>query len=93
MQHTLYQMNTLDPRYCGQQVMASIIFIRGGQTTRHTLGETDVSIGRHVDADIRLEQDHVSRGHARIFRSKGAWWLEDMNSTGGTTVNEKKSAA
>ena len=70
--------------------MASIIFIRGGQTIRNTLGETDVSIGRHVDADIRLEQDHVSRRHARIFRSKGAWWLEDMNSTGGTTVNGKK---
>ncbi|MEJ7592285.1 MAG: SpoIIE family protein phosphatase [Planctomycetaceae bacterium] len=70
--------------------MASIVFLRGGQTIRFQLGETDISIGRHADADIRLEQDHVSRRHARIFRCEGAWQLEDMNSTGGTNVNGKK---
>lgn len=70
--------------------MASIVFHRGGQTIRQTLGETDVSIGRHVNADIRLEQDHVSRRHARIFKSEGSWWLQDMKSTGGTIVNGKQ---
>ena len=71
--------------------MASIIFNRGGQTIRFQLGETAVSmIGRSKDADILLEQEVVSRSHAKIFRSEDAWWLVDTNSTGGTTLNGKK---
>jgi len=70
--------------------MASIIFVRGGETICFPLGETDISIGRNKDADIFLKQDHVSRSHARIFRSDDAWWLEDTKSSGGTTLNGKK---
>ena len=70
--------------------MASIIFLRGGQTVRFQLGETDIFIGRQAEADICLKQDHVSRKHARIFKSEGTWWLEDTKSTGGTTVNGEK---
>lgn len=72
--------------------MASIVFLRGGETVRFKLGETDISIGRNKDADIRLDQEQVSRRHARIFRSEDAWWLVDI-STGGTTVNGKKLLA
>ena len=86
----LRHRDTLFRRYCGQQDMASIIFLRDGQTIRFQLGKTDICIGRNKDADIRLDQENVSRSHARIFRSEDAWCLVDTDSTGGTTVNGQK---
>ena len=67
--------------------MASILFLRGEQQIRYKLNENDITIGRLADADIRLEQDHVSRKHARVFRNKDQWHLRDTNSRGGTIVN------
>jgi len=70
--------------------MASIIFRRGGETVRLKLEETDITIGRIKENDIRLEQDDVSQKHARIFKSEDTWWLVDRKSTNGTTLNGKK---
>ncbi len=73
--------------------MASIIFRRDGKTVQIQLGETDITIGREKDMNLHLNQEQVSRKHARIFKSEDAWWLEDTDSSGGTTVNGKKLLA
>jgi pSer/pThr/pTyr-binding forkhead associated (FHA) protein len=48
-------------------------------------------IGRGLDADVRLEDDGVSRRHAKITLAAGADpVLEDMGSSNGTFVNGER---
>ena len=49
--------------------------------------ETPVTIGREEDCDIRLNDDRVSRLHARIQEDAGRIILTDVDSTNGTRVN------
>ncbi|HWB71056.1 MAG TPA: FHA domain-containing protein [Egibacteraceae bacterium] len=44
-------------------------------------------LGRRETSDLRLPDPHVSRAHAVIRSQRGAVWIEDLGSTGGTFVN------
>ncbi len=44
------------------------------------------TIGRDAEADIALDNDSVSRAHARIWRSNEIYEIEDLGSTNGTLV-------
>ena len=51
--------------------------------------ENEIFIGRDELAQIRLQHDEaVSNIHARIFHKEGNWWVEDLQSTNGTFLNE-----
>jgi pSer/pThr/pTyr-binding forkhead associated (FHA) protein len=47
-----------------------------------------LSIGRSADADVRIDDRYASGVHARIFARGGRTWIEDMNSTNGTLLND-----
>ena len=47
-----------------------------------------LSIGRSADADVRIEDRYASGLHARIYRRAGRYYVEDMNSTNGTLLND-----
>lgn len=49
--------------------------------------ETPITIGREEDNHIRLNDDSVSRFHAKIQESDGHIILTDLQSTNGTRVN------
>lgn len=49
--------------------------------------ETPVTIGREEDNDIRLNDDRVSRFHAKIQEDAGRIILTDLESTNGTRIN------
>jgi pSer/pThr/pTyr-binding forkhead associated (FHA) protein len=51
------------------------------------IGEAVVTIGRSLDNDIVLDDEHVSRCHAQLRRRYGQYVLYDLGSGGGTTVN------
>ena len=46
-----------------------------------------LSIGRSKDADVQIEDRYASGIHVRLFSREGRHWVEDMNSTNGTTLN------
>ncbi|MBN1772393.1 MAG: GGDEF domain-containing protein [Deltaproteobacteria bacterium] len=49
---------------------------------------SELTFGRDPGCDVRLGDDGVSRRHARLVaQPDGAWQLEDLGSTNGTTVN------
>jgi len=55
--------------------------------------ETDkreLFIGRNPDSDIRIDNLGVSGRHARIFEQNDRYTIEDLESTNGTFVNEKR---
>ncbi|MFI5028568.1 MAG: FHA domain-containing protein [Solirubrobacterales bacterium] len=47
-----------------------------------------LSIGRSRDADVQIEDRYASGVHARIFSRDGRTYVEDMNSTNGTLLND-----
>jgi FHA domain len=47
-----------------------------------------LSIGRSKDADLRIDDRYASGVHARIFSHEGRTYIEDMNSTNGTLLND-----
>jgi hypothetical protein len=50
-------------------------------------GDDDLVIGRGPGADIGLDDDTVSRRHARLVLRDGSWTIEDLGSLNGTAVN------
>jgi len=47
-----------------------------------------LSIGRSAEADVRIDDRYASGVHARIFTRDGRTYIEDMNSTNGTLLND-----
>jgi hypothetical protein len=48
------------------------------------------TIGRGPACDIVLKLRSVSRNHARVFFEGGHFWIKDLDSANGTTVNGKR---
>jgi len=51
------------------------------------LEKDELSLGRAVDADIRLPDAYISGHHARVRRTSRGWTVEDAGSKNGTMVN------
>lgn len=54
--------------------------------------DRDMLVGRHQDADIRLQSAEISRRHAAFLFKEQALWLQDLNSSNGTFVNAVRIA-
>ncbi|WP_136192093.1 MULTISPECIES: FHA domain-containing protein FhaB/FipA [Actinomyces] len=50
------------------------------------LTPTSITIGRDQNCTLVLNDSYASSRHARVFPKDGAWWLEDLSSTNGTTL-------
>ncbi|MBK5259514.1 MAG: DUF4388 domain-containing protein [Thermoanaerobaculia bacterium] len=51
------------------------------------LTEPEYLIGRHSDNHVQLSDPGISSFHARVFRSRDAYVVEDMKSRNGTWLN------
>ncbi len=51
------------------------------------LNQAETVIGRAPDSDVVLDQSYISRHHAKITLENGAYFIEDLGSRIGTTVN------
>jgi diguanylate cyclase (GGDEF)-like protein len=50
----------------------------------------DFVVGRTTEASVAIDDDSLSRRHARFFRLAGKYAIEDLKSTNGTFVDGKK---
>ena len=55
----------------------------------HCLGQ-ETRIGRHPDADLRLEADKMAMFHALIVNREGVFYIKDLDAHVGVLVNHKK---
>ncbi len=51
------------------------------------LDQEAIAIGRDLENDLVLNESGVSRNHVRITAEDGRYFLTDLKSTNGTTVN------
>ncbi len=54
--------------------------------TKH-FREPEITLGRDPHCEVYLDNETVSAHHARLSYHHGQWWLEDLDSTNGTTLN------
>ncbi|CAM3510285.1 GGDEF domain-containing protein [Corallococcus sp. ZKHCc1 1396] len=57
---------------------------------KYVLEETEFTIGRDQHNHIVVDLDNVSRRHARIWGRQGKMFVEDLQSTNGTYLNDKE---
>jgi len=77
------------PRSAGtpSQLVVTEGSLRG---TRIGLTGAPVLIGRANDSTLVLEDDYASTRHARISLQDGMWVVEDLGSTNGTYLGQRK---
>lgn len=68
------------------------LFVTEGGLTGTRIGLTGapVLIGRANDSTLVLEDDYASNRHARISLQDGLWVAEDLGSTNGTYLGQRK---
>ncbi len=69
---------------------AAFVVIHGEELGRkYDLLKMPMIIGRSSKADIQVDQDSVSRNHARLGADGARLVIEDLGSTNGTIVNDE----
>jgi hypothetical protein len=68
------------------------ILLEDGDGRRRTVpfGGVELTIGRAADSGLLLTGRDVSRHHARLHRSNGSVFVEDLGSANGTRVNGER---
>src|SRR3990167_2509944 len=56
----------------------------------HPMITSTLTIGRKPDNDLVINHPAVSGSHCRIILHGDTYFVEDLNSTNGTLVNDKK---
>jgi diguanylate cyclase (GGDEF)-like protein len=69
---------------------ACIVVIYGTELGRRVqLGKAPFEIGRSSSNDLFIDQESISRHHARISFDGTSYWVADLGSTNGTYVNDE----
>ena len=64
--------------------------ITGEFTGQEISVERDMLVGRHQDADLLLQSADISRRHAALLLKDHQLWVQDLNSSNGTFINDLK---
>jgi len=61
-----------------------------GKEILRRFSQSEIIIGRESNCDLSVMDETLSAHHARLKYHHGQWWLEDLNSTNGTILNDEK---
>lgn len=70
------------------QILEAFLILHGQET--YLIEGNVVNIGRREDNHLVIEDMRVSRNHAQLRRVKDHFMIFDLNSTGGTFINQQR---
>jgi two-component system, cell cycle response regulator len=80
----------LDERSAPPGQACLVVFYGANIGKRYFLEHAEQILGRSDSVNIQVEQDSVSRQHAKAVSKDGRWILMDLGSTNGTFVNDEQ---
>jgi diguanylate cyclase (GGDEF)-like protein len=88
---TVVTVLTREPPVARARTDACLVMIYGPELGRRVAlsRENPIEIGRQPNCDFQIDQESVSRRHARIVWSNENWHAIDLGSTNGTLVNDE----
>lgn len=91
MAHT-ESMNTGETTAIELQDTEAVFVVKRGPKagSRFLLDQAVVSLGRHPESDIFLDDITVSRRHAEVRHEEGAFVVSDVSSLNGTYLNRER---
>jgi len=66
------------------------VFPSQGEDFEFPLVDESLSIGRVSECDLVVKDRFLSRQHARLYRQGDHVWIEDLGSSNGTWVNDRR---
>jgi adenylate cyclase len=69
------------------RILCRLRFHYEGRDQVLTVGDRPIVIGRAPDCDLLLQDESISRQHARIAQDDEGWVLRDLDSKNGSRVN------
>ena len=60
-----------------------------GEIHAHQFTESNIIIGRDPAINLHIDDQTISAQHALLSYRLGQWWIEDLNSTNGTFLNQE----
>ena len=63
---------------------------QGNEPYFRAFSQPEVTLGRDPMCELQLDDEAISAKHAKFSYHHGQWWIEDLHSTNGTSLNAIK---
>ncbi len=70
--------------------MARLVALSGERIGAEHAVSSPCVLGRAASCSVRIDEESVSREHARLYERDGAWHIVDLNSRNGTFLNGRR---